>query len=86
MHTYTNNIHFHVSPMENTKHYPIIVEQDRDGIYIVSCPLFRWCHSFGATIDEAMTNIQEVISLCEQEQQDIPRPNTFLEIRDLTIA
>lgn len=71
---------------ELLKHYPIIVEKDTDWNYIVSCPLFKWCHSYGATIDEAMTNIQEVITLCEEEQLENPRVNTFIEMRDLTIA
>ncbi len=34
-----------------------------------------------------MTNIQEVITLCEEEQLENPRFNTFVEMRDLiTIA
>lgn len=27
------------------KHYPIVIEQDPDGIYIVTCPVLRGCHS-----------------------------------------
>jgi predicted RNase H-like HicB family nuclease len=54
------------------QHFPIIVEQDDDGVYIVTCPLFRGCRSYGATIDEAMENIKEAISVCmEEEQEDI---------------
>jgi len=30
-------------------HLPIIIEMDEDGYYIVSCPLFRGCHSYGET-------------------------------------
>jgi len=29
---------------------PIIVEMDEDGYYIVSCPLFKGCHSYGKTM------------------------------------
>ncbi len=54
------------------QHFPIVVEQDDDGVYIVTCPLFRGCRSYGATIDEAMENIKEAISVCmEEEQEDI---------------
>jgi len=27
--------------------FPVIVETDEDGYYIVSCPLFKGCHSYG---------------------------------------
>jgi len=48
-------------------HLPIIVEIDEDEYYIVSCPLFKGCHSYGETIDEAMQNIREVIDMCLEE-------------------
>ena len=38
-------------------HLPILIEIDEDGLYIVSSPLFKGCHSRGETIDEAMKNI-----------------------------
>jgi predicted RNase H-like HicB family nuclease len=46
---------------------PILVELDEDGVFIVSCPMFKGCHSYGATIDEALENIKEVIELCREE-------------------
>ncbi len=48
-------------------HLPIIVEQNEDGYYIVSCPIFKGCHSYGKTIDEDMENIKEVIEMCLEE-------------------
>jgi len=35
-------------------HLPIIIEIDEDGYYIVTCPLFKGCHSYGETIDKAL--------------------------------
>lgn len=37
---------------------------DEDGLYIVSCPTFKGCHTYGATIDEALENIREVVEIC----------------------
>jgi len=37
---------------------------DEDGVYIVSCPQLKSCHSYGETIEEAMENIKEAIELC----------------------
>ncbi len=45
-------------------HLPIIIEMDEDGVYIVSCPQLKGCHSYGETIEEAMENIKEAIDLC----------------------
>lgn len=47
--------------------FPVIVEVDEDGYYIVSCPLFKGCHSYGETIEEALENIKEVIEMCLEE-------------------
>ena len=44
--------------MKNKIHLPILIEQDEDKVYIVSCPTFKGCHSYGKTIEEAMKNIQ----------------------------
>ena len=50
-------------------HFPILIEQDEDNIYIVSCPVFKGCHSYGKTVGEAMNNIQEVIEMCLQVEK-----------------
>lgn len=41
-----------------------MIEVDEDGYFIVSCPVFKGCHSYGETIDEAVENIKEVIDMC----------------------
>jgi len=46
------------------QNYPIIIEQDEDGVFIVDCPSLKGCHTHGSTIEEAMENIKEVIELC----------------------
>jgi predicted RNase H-like HicB family nuclease len=56
-------------------HLPIIIEIDEDGYYIVTCPLFKGCHSYGETIDEALENIKEVIDLCLEEARNFLRYN-----------
>lgn len=44
-----------------TIHVPILVETDKDGIFIVSCPQFKGCHSYGKTINEALARIKESV-------------------------
>ncbi len=68
--------------MSKKIHLPIIVEQDEDKVYIVSCPQFRGCHSYGSTIDEAMQNLNEVIEMCMQEE-GIENINSFIGFREV---
>ena len=67
------------------KRFPIIVEQDEDGYYILSCPLFKGCHSYGETIAEALENIKEVIEICIEETK-IENLNKFVGYRELEVA
>ena len=78
-----------IHPMEefdmDKLHLPIIVEIDEDGYYIVSCPIFKGCHSYGETIDEAMENISEVIDMC-LEETEVEELNKFVGFRELEVA
>ena len=65
-------------------HLPIIVEMDEDGYYIVSCPLFKGCHSYGESIDEALENIKEVIEMC-LEETNVENLNKFVGFRELEV-
>ncbi|MCP4217184.1 MAG: type II toxin-antitoxin system HicB family antitoxin [bacterium] len=65
-------------------HFPIMIELDEDGCYIVSCPTFSGCHSYGDTIDEALANIREVIEMC-LEEQEMETVNKFIGFRELEI-
>jgi predicted RNase H-like HicB family nuclease len=67
-------------------HLPILVEQDEDNLYIVSCPVFKGCHSYGKTIDEALGNIKEVIDMCiEEEKENTTEINRFIGFREMHV-
>ena len=67
-------------------HVPIIIETDEDGIFIVSCPQFKGCHTYGKTIDEALVRIKEVIELCMEDSQSSEHLNTFVGFREVEIV
>ena len=70
----------------NILHLPILVEQDEDDFYIVSCPVFKGCHSYGSTIDEALCNIKEVIDMCiEEEKESASEINRFIGFREMHV-
>jgi len=66
-------------------HFPVVVETDEDGIYIVSCPTFKGCHADGKTIDEAMENLKEVIEMCLEEEESA-NINQFIGVREMEIT
>jgi predicted RNase H-like HicB family nuclease len=68
-------------------HLPILVEQDEEDFYIVSCPVFKGCHSYGSTIDEALNNIKEVIDICiEEEKEKASEINRFVGFREMQVT
>ncbi len=67
------------------KHFPIIIEQDVDDVFIVTCPVFKGCHSYGYTIDEAIKNITEAIGSC-MEDIIVDDHTQFVGVRDIEIA
>lgn len=68
-----------------TLHFPVIIETDEDGVFIVSCPQFKGCHTYGSTVDEALNRIREVIGLCLEDSlpEDL---NTFVGFREVEIT
>ena len=53
--------------------FPVIVEKDEDGFYVLECPLFKGCYTQAKSLDKGLENIKEVIKLCleEKENQEI---------------
>lgn len=68
------------------RHFPVIIEQDVDGVFIVECPSFKGCRSYGVSIDEALQNIQEAIAVCLEEGKETEGVTTFIGLRDLEVA
>ena len=68
-----------------TYRFPIVVKMDEDGIYIVSCPMFKGCHADGATINESLDNLREVIEMCMEEQSS-ENLNQFIGVREMEIT
>ncbi|MBU2634884.1 type II toxin-antitoxin system HicB family antitoxin [Patescibacteria group bacterium] len=54
----------------SNRNFPVFVEKDEDGFYVIECPLFRGCYSQGKTLDEALKNIREVIELLLEEREN----------------
>ena len=72
--------------MEKTRHFPVIIKQDRDGTYIVECSVFEGCRSYGDTMEEALDNIREAIAVCMEEYDKVESDTIFLGVRDIELA
>jgi len=55
---------------DKTHQFPVIVQEDETGGFWVSCPTLDGCYSQGKTIEQALANMQEAISLT---LEDLPK-------------
>ena len=42
----------------------VLVERDRDGLYVASVPSLKGCHTQARSLDELMERIREAAELC----------------------
>ncbi len=45
------------------KRYQVRLELDEDGVWIARIPKVSGCHSYGDTIEEALSNVREALGL-----------------------
>ena len=48
----------------------VIIELDEEGKYVAWCPALEACYTQGDTFEEAMENIQDVVTMCLEELRD----------------
>lgn len=69
-----------------TRHLAVVIEQDEDGVFIVSVPSLVGCRTYGRTIDEAMENIAEAAALALQDSAPAANGSSFVGVRSLEIV
>ena len=67
--------------------YPIVIEQDEDGIFIGSVPTLPSCYTQGETKEEVIQLLkEEVIPLCEEYlESKKQKRNSFVEFQKLEL-
>lgn len=53
-----------------TKAFHVVIEQDKDCVYVGKVPELQGCLSQGDTIDELMKNMKEAIGLCLEVEHE----------------
>ena len=75
--------------MPDTYNYPVEVERDEDGRYVVAFPDFGWGATDGATLDEALAEardlLRELIAATMREGGDLPKPSRSTKRRPLVV-
>ena len=56
--------------------FPVTIDRDEDGVWIVECPAIPGCVSQGATKAKALRNIREAIKLCLEVRSELGMPLT----------
>lgn len=52
------------------REFTVVVEEAEDGFLIGSVPELRGCHTQGRSLDELMQRLQEVITLCLEDDEE----------------
>lgn len=66
------------------KSYTVYIEQDEDGVYVGSVPTVPGCYTQGATLDELVTNLKEVLILC-MRNLDSREQSRFVGVQNIEI-
>ena len=66
-----------VESTQRKREFWVVVEDDSDGGYIGVAPELKGCLSYGLTLEELMTNMEEVIQLCLEDGEEAENPDYF---------
>ena len=56
--------------------FPVTIDRDEDGVWVVECPSIPGCVSQGRTKAEAMKNVKKAIKLCLEVRAERGLPLT----------
>ncbi len=65
--------------------FPVTLDRDEDGVWVIECPSIPGCVSQGPTREEALRNIEDAIRLCLQVRAEQGLPLT-VETRQVEVT
>lgn len=68
------------------KTFHVVIEKDEDGLFFGFVPGMRGAHSQGATEEELMERMKEVIALVLEDQHADDVALDFIAVRELSLA
>ena len=70
--------------MKNYK-FPVVIEQDEDGVYIGIVPDLKGCHTQARTLGELEKRLKEVIALCLDVERKQFQQNKFIGLHQVEL-
>jgi len=65
--------------------FTVLIEQDKDGIYIAKVPDIIGCYTQGKTVEQAMERIKEAIQVCLEADDEEIIPLKFIGVQQLEV-
>lgn len=73
--------------------FKILIEQDKNGVYIASVPELPGCYTQGKTLEEVRERIKEVIEMVLEEDETLKKEkinspksgSNFFGVEDITV-
>ena len=65
--------------------FPVIVQEDEAGGYVVINPSLEGCYSQGETIEEALESIKEATLLCLEDEKTEPVQKEDVSLHLITV-
>jgi predicted RNase H-like HicB family nuclease len=65
--------------------FTVLIERDEDGMYVAEVPDLKGCYTEGATLEEVLANIKEVINLCLQTQKKGVKPLELIGVQRVEV-
>ncbi|OGR91851.1 MAG: hypothetical protein A2992_09145 [Elusimicrobia bacterium RIFCSPLOWO2_01_FULL_59_12] len=67
-------------------HFPVVIEQDEDGMYVGIVADLKGCHTQARTLSELEKRLREAIKLCLSLEKGRIAQNRFVGVHQLEIA
>lgn len=72
-----------------TYHFPVIITQDKGGMYTAYVPTLRGCHTQAKSLPVLHKRLQEVMELCleveQKKRQPIPQ-DKFISVQHIEVS
>ncbi len=65
--------------------FPVVIEQDEDGLYIGIVPDLKGCHTQARTLGELEKRLKEVIGLCLEVERKQFHQNKFIGLHQVEL-
>ena len=73
----------------NTKYFPVVITQDKDGVYMATVPTMSGCHTQAKSLPELYERIEEAIGLWLEvkgaQQAGVPH-ETFIGVQQIPVS